>query len=219
MTLASYLPNDWNMFLGTNELEKIKVILSANVFPAQDFIFRAFELCRVEDVRVIILGQDPYHTPGQANGLAFSCETSGVLQPSLRNILKEVERSMGQDIRNPDIECGNLKPWADQGVLLLNTVLTVESGRPQSHRGLGWEEFTGHVVYKLLSEKKHLVFMRWGKEAKALQIPPGAEENHLILTASHPSPFSARISFEGCNHFMMCNKYQQQHGQEPIQWT
>lgn len=224
-SLFELLPADWRAFLAldsslTQPLECWYATLQHDrVFPARDRIFHAFEFCPVEQVKVIILGQDPYHTPGQANGLAFSCETEGRVQPSLRNIFAEVVRSVGSELTTRRVQRGDLHPWAEQGVLLLNAVLTVAAGQARSHQGKGWEQFTSHVVYRLLSQKKHLVFMRWGKDAAALRLPPQAATQHLILTASHPSPLSCHVSFEGCHHFAQCNAYLAEHGQSVIQWT
>lgn len=226
MPLFDYLPLDWKAFLEVERFSELERNIDRlyeqggdKIFPSKDHVFRAFELCELEQVKVIILGQDPYFSPGQANGLAFSCETAGVMQPSLRNILAEVQRSMQHEITNRKIQRGDLEPWAEQGVLLLNAVLTVEARRARSHIGQGWEEFTSHVIDKLLSTKKHLVFMRWGKDAEALKLPHQARRNHLILTASHPSPYSYRLSFEGCDHFAEANQYLEKHGQTKIQWT
>jgi len=225
MPLFDLLPEDWREFVDVDKfheleqrIDRLYVDKGDQIFPSRLNVFRAFDLCALKDVKVVILGQDPYHSPGQANGLAFSCETSGVLQPSLRNILAEVRRSLQQDIQNRKVERGCLDPWAEQGVLLLNTVLTVESGKARSHIGEGWEEFTYSVIYKLLSTRKNLVFMRWGKDAEAVKVPPGAYRNHLILTASHPGPRSYKISFDGCDHFVDCNKYLVRQGLPAIVW-
>jgi uracil-DNA glycosylase len=226
MALFDFLPSDWKAFIQIEKyanlekkIDEIYAEKGDQIFPIKTEVFRAFYLCPLNELKVIIRGQDPYFVPGQADGLAFSCKKSGVLQPSVRNIFKEVERSTGKDIKNYKLELGNLEPWAEQGVLLLNSSLTVESGRARSHMGLGWEDFTDDLIYRLLSVKKHLVLMRWGKDAEAMKLPPNAERDHLILTASHPSPYSYKISFEGCDHFKDCNTYLVKHGKEPICWT
>lgn len=222
--MLSQFPSDWNDEINiTNKIsdKKLEQILyekDALVFPPKSQIFRAFELCPYKDVKVIIIGQDPYHTAGQANGLAFSC-VSEPIQPSLRNILKEVERSTKKDIKSYKIERGDLEPWATQGVLLLNTVLTVQAGKARSHAGKGWEEITQTILYTLLEQKRHLVVMQWGKDAAQIRVPKDAKQHHLFLQASHPSPFSYKISFEGCNHFALCNEYLVKHDIQPIAWN
>lgn len=226
MALWSLLPDDWRAFLEAErwkELERTVDRLYADprhtVCPPRSDVFRAFEECPLSAVKVIVLGQDPYHTPGQAHGLAFSCGTPNVIAPSLRNILTEVVRSTGQALQHRSVERGDLQRWAEQGVLLLNTVLTVNANQPRSHTGQGWEDFTYDVVHRLLSQREHLVLMRWGKDAAAVPLPAGAARRHLLLTASHPSPLSYRVSFEGCDHFARCNRYLVTHGQEAIVWT
>lgn len=222
-SLFDTLPTEWKEFLDMDKFAQLDQDIltlyeTQTVFPAMKNVFRAFELCRLDDVKVIIIGQDPYHTPGQANGLAFSCADTGNLQPTLRNILKEVQRSMASTIETRKVEDGNLEPWAMQGVLLLNTVLTVQAHQANSHRGKGWEAFTDHVIQKLLSTKRHLVVMQWGKNAISIQLPKDARLNHLILQASHPSPLSFNISFSGCDHFAMCNRYLLKHSRSQVKW-
>ncbi len=183
------------------------------VYPPPQYTFGAFNHCHFDAVKVVILGQDPYHGPKQAHGLAFSVQDGVPIPPSLKNIYKEIQDDVG--VKPP--RSGNLVRWADQGVLLLNATLTVERGQPGSHQGLGWEEFTDAVIQKLSDEKKHLVFMLWGKYAqdKGKNID---YTKHLVLQAAHPSPLSAHKGFFGCKHFSKANFYLEKHGQTPIQW-
>lgn len=183
------------------------------VYPHPSHIFKAFDLCPVERVRVVILGQDPYHGPGQANGLAFSVNEGVPLPPSLLNIYKELEADIGKPIPST----GNLDHWAEQGVLLLNATLTVEAHLAGSHQGKGWEAFTDAVVAYLAEEKEDLVFLLWGAYAlkKGAMIDP---TKHLVLQAPHPSPLSAHRGFFGCRHFSKTNIYLQMQGKDPIEW-
>jgi uracil-DNA glycosylase len=183
------------------------------VYPPPKAVFRAFELCPFDQVKVVILGQDPYHGAGQAHGLSFSVEDGVRIPPSLQNIYKEIKDDLGLPIP----ETGDLTHWAKQGVLLLNATLTVEAGKPGSHQGIGWETFTDAVVKKLSEERRNLVFMLWGKyaEAKGAHVD---ESKHLILRAPHPSPFSAHSGFFGCKHFSKANAYLTTHGEKPIEW-
>lgn len=182
-------------------------------FPAEENIFKAFSLCAFEDTKVVILGQDPYHGEGQAEGLSFSVPEGIKTPPSLRNIYKELASDL--DMSTP--ESGSLEHWAKQGVLLLNSTLTVESSLPASHQGLGWETFTDEVIKTISDKKENVVFLLWGKFAqdKATLID---ESKHLILTASHPSPFSAHRGFLGCRHFSKVNKYLKKQGLKEIDW-
>ncbi len=183
------------------------------IYPPRELIFNAFELCPFDDVKVIILGQDPYHGEGQAHGLCFSVQDKVKLPPSLKNIYKELQGDLGTPIRTS----GDLSSWAQQGVLLLNATLTVEAGKADSHQGLGWEQFTDAVIQKLSNEKEHLVFLLWGKYAQ----DKGAiidTTKHLVLKAPHPSPLSAYTGFFGCKHFSQTNEYLQRHTQSTIQW-
>lgn len=183
------------------------------IYPPAADIFNAFSYTPLSNVKVVILGQDPYHGPGQAHGLAFSVRPGILIPPSLGNIFKELHDDIGITI--PDT--GYLKPWAEQGVFLLNTVLTVEQGQPHSHANQGWEEFTDQVMRILNEAREHVVFLLWGKhaESKATMID---EKRHLILKAPHPSPLSAHRGFLGCKHFSQTNQYLQQHNQAPIDW-
>ena len=186
----------------------------AVVFPPGPQIFSAFDATPFEQVKVVILGQDPYHGRGQAHGLSFSVQPGVPIPPSLLNIYKEIERDLG--IARPDHGC--LLPWAQRGVLLLNAVLTVEEGQAGAHQGRGWEGFTDHVVEQLNREREGLVFMLWGAYAKK----KGAvidTRRHRVLHAPHPSPLSAHRGFLGCGHFSAANDYLQRQGQPPMDWS
>ena len=187
--------------------------LTKAVYPPPKLVFNAFAHCPFDQVKVVILGQDPYHGPGQAHGLSFSVQDGVRIPPSLQNIYKEI----ASDVGTKPPASGNLERWADQGVLLLNATLTVERGNAGSHQGLGWEQFTDAAIKKLADEREHLVFMLWGRYAqdKGKHIDPS---KHLVLTAPHPSPFSVYTGFFGCKHFSKANAYLQKHGQEPIKW-
>lgn len=184
-----------------------------SVYPPPKDIFRAFDLCPFEQVKVVILGQDPYHGPGQANGLCFAVGEGITLPPSLQNIYKEIERDLGRSLERK----GDLERWARQGVLLLNATLTVAAHRAGSHQKRGWEEFTDAAIHRLAEEREHLVFMLWGKYAQEKGNFIDFEK-HLVLTAAHPSPFSADKGFFGCRHFSQANAYLGAHGQTPIEW-
>lgn len=186
----------------------------ATVFPPGRQMFAAFDATPFEQVRVVILGQDPYHGPGQAHGLSFSVPPGVPVPPSLLNIYKEIEADLG--IARPDHGC--LLPWAQQGVLLLNAVLSVEQGQAGAHQGRGWEGFTDHVVDVLNRERDGLVFMLWGSYAQK----KGAvidSRRHCVLKAPHPSPLSAHRGFLGCGHFSRANAWLQRTGQPPIDWS
>lgn len=184
------------------------------IYPPGPEIFAAFAHTPFDRVKVVILGQDPYHGPGQAHGLCFSVRPGVRVPPSLVNIFKEIHSDLG--IAPPDHGC--LTPWADRGVMLLNTVLTVERGLAASHRGKGWEGFTDHVIDVLNDAREHLVFLLWGSHAgsKAGRIDG---QRHCILRAPHPSPLSAHRGFFGCRHFSRANQYLREHGQTPIDWS
>ena len=183
------------------------------LYPPGPQIFAALEATPFEQVKVVILGQDPYHGPGQAHGLCFSVPPGVDVPPSLLNIFKELERDLG--LPRPDHGC--LLPWAKQGVLLLNAVLSVEAGRAGAHQGKGWEGFTDHIVELLSREREGLVFMLWGSyaQAKGRIID---RQRHCILRAPHPSPLSAHRGFLGCGHFSAANRWLQGRGQAPIDW-
>lgn len=197
----------------TNEVKKQYADKTIPSYPPGKEIFAAFDNCPFEEVKVVIIGQDPYHGPGQANGLCFSVKEGVRMPPSLINIFKEVSADTGA----PFPKNGDLSRWAKQGVLLLNSVLTVNEGRPKSHAGLGWETFTDNVI-KLLSEQKdNLVFILWGSDAikKGEMID---KSRHLILTSPHPSPLSASRGFFGNHHFSKTNEYLLTHGKNKIIW-
>ena len=215
--------NDWDLHL-KDEFEneyflKIKEFVdeeygSKTIYPPYDEIFNAFRLTPLSNVKVVILGQDPYHEKGQAHGLAFSTPKGRPIPRSLKNIFKEITAEYGYPI--PDSGC--LEPWAKQGVFLLNTVLTVEDGNANSHSKCGWQTFTDNVIKVLNTQTQPIVYMLWGKQAekkKELITNP----NHLVLISSHPSPFSARRGFFGCNHFKLANEFLKENKKEEIDWS
>ena len=183
------------------------------VYPNPRDVFRAFDLCPYDQVSVVILGQDPYHGEGQANGLAFAVQLGMKIPPSLQNIFKEIRSDIGIEPL-PD---GDLSRWASQGVLLLNSTLTVGAGMPGSHQGIGWEEFTDAVIEKLSQDKEHLVFILWGNYART----KGAHidrTKHLVIESPHPSPFSARAGFFNSKPFSQTNTYLREQGLREIDW-
>ena len=186
----------------------------ARIYPPGPQIFAAFDATPFDTVEVVILGQDPYHGPGQAHGLCFSVRPGVPVPPSLDNIFKEIQRDLG--IARPDHGC--LTPWAERGVLLLNAVLTVEDGRAGAHQGKGWEGFTDHVVDTLNREREGRVFLLWGSyaQAKGKMIDPS---RHRVLKAPHPSPLSAHRGFLGCGHFSAANEYLGRKGRKLIDWS
>lgn len=186
----------------------------ARIYPPGPRIFGAFEATPFDAVKVVILGQDPYHGPGQAHGLCFSVPPGVPVPPSLDNMFREIQRDLA--IPRPDHGC--LLPWAQRGVLLLNAVLTVEDGRPGAHQGKGWEGFTDHVVETLGREREGLVFLLWGSyaQAKGRVIDP---RRHRVLKTTHPSPLSAHRGFLGCGHFSAANEYLMRRGDAPIDWS
>ena len=184
------------------------------VYPPGKYIFEAFNRTPFDKVKVVILGQDPYHEPNQAHGLCFSVRKGVQVPPSLVNIYKELEQEYGTPFLNRD---GDLSHWADQGVLLLNATLTVAAGNAGSHQGKGWEMFTDAVIAKLAERREHLVFLLWGSYARR----KGAfinRQRHLVLEAPHPSPLSAHRGFIGCGHFTKANDYLASHSLDPILW-
>jgi uracil-DNA glycosylase len=186
----------------------------ARIFPPAANIFAALDATPFDRTKVVILGQDPYHGAGQAHGLCFSVQPGVPVPPSLDNIFKELQRDLG--IARPDHGC--LMPWARQGVLLLNAVLTVEEGRAGAHAGKGWEGFTDHVVDALNRERQGLVFLLWGSYAQAKGKVIDTSR-HRVLRAPHPSPLSAHRGFIGCGHFSATNEYLARRGQAPVDWS
>jgi uracil-DNA glycosylase len=186
---------------------------STRVFPPGNLIFNAFDLCPFDRVKVVIIGQDPYHNIGQAHGLCFSVTDGTEFPPSLINIFKELNRDLGI----PVPQSGNLERWAGQGVLLLNAILTVRAHQALSHEKRGWERFTDAAINALNRERENLVFMLWGNYAqnKGASIDPS---RHLILRTVHPSPLSASRGFFGCSHFSKCNEWLTARGMEPVAW-
>lgn len=183
------------------------------VYPPGRLIFNAFNLCPFDRVKVVIIGQDPYHGPGQAHGLCFSVNDGIAFPPSLQNIFKEIQADLGKHIPTS----GNLTRWAEQGVLMLNATLTVRAHAAGSHQRRGWEEFTDAAIRALNNEREHLVFILWGAYAQK----KGAfidRSRHLVLTSAHPSPLSAHNGFFGNHHFSLTNDYLRAHGQTPIDW-
>ena len=191
-----------------------QILAQKTIYPPSKQIFNALNTTPLQDVKVVILGQDPYHGPNQAHGLSFSVQRGVALPPSLRNIFHELHTDLGVPIPKH----GDLTHWAEQGVLLLNSVLTVEAGQPTSHQKQGWEDFTDHVIDVLNQQREHIVFILWGAYAqrKGQRIDPN---KHLILKAAHPSPLAAnRGGFFGCKVFSKSNNYLKQNGIEPIDW-
>lgn len=188
--------------------------LKKTIYPPGPLIFNAYNTTAFDQVKVVIIGQDPYHGPGQAHGLSFSVPTGVPIPPSLQNIFKELESDLG--LRKP--AKGDLSHWAKQGVFLLNASLTVRAGEPMSHAQIGWARFTDATIHALAERRTHLVFLLWGKFAqeKAKFIDPG---KHLILKAAHPSPLSAHSGFFGCKHFSQTNAYLVSKKIEPIDWS
>ena len=184
------------------------------IYPPADDIFNAFHFTPLSQVKVLILGQDPYHGEHQAHGLCFSVlPDQPELPPSLQNIYKELESDLGCYIPNN----GYLKKWADQGVLMLNTVLTVRAHQAGSHQGKGWEQFTDAIIQAVNAQDRPIVYLLWGKPAQS-KIPMLTNPKHLILKAPHPSPLSAYRGFFGCKHFSQTNEFLQRNGMEPIDW-
>ncbi|MCI5722533.1 MAG: uracil-DNA glycosylase [Erysipelotrichaceae bacterium] len=211
---SEWLHNEWQQ----DYFQKLSTFLheeyeNKKVYPPKEQVFSAFSCCGYEDIKVVILGQDPYHQPGQAHGLCFSVNPGVKIPPSLLNIYKELQSEYGYDIPNN----GCLVPWAKQGVFLLNTVMSVVDSKPQSHAGMGWETFTDHVIAKINESKKPVVFMLWGRPArsKACMIDTS---KHLVLEAAHPSPLSAYHGFFGCHHFKLANEFLLKNGRESINW-
>lgn len=192
-----------------------EAVEGATIYPPEDFVFNAFLHTPFDKVKVVVVGQDPYHGKGQAHGLSFSVLPGVKIPPSLKNIYKELI----EDVKISPPTNGCLTGWADQGVLLLNATLTVREGEPKSHYGRGWERFTDKVIEKLAERKDPLVFLLWGKSAqeKVERVLAQGNPNHLVLTAAHPSPYSA-TKFLGCKHFSKTNNKLLEWGKTPIDW-
>ncbi len=197
-----------------SEFLRTELRAGKTIFPPPKQIFSALDATPFEQVKVVILGQDPYHGPGQAHGLCFSVQPGVPIPPSLRNMYLEIQNDLGIPVPRH----GYLMRWAEQGVLLLNAVLTVEQGLAGSHQGKGWEGFTDAVIDHLNREREGLVFMLWGSYAQAKGRLIDARR-HLVLKAPHPSPLSAHRGFLGCRHFSTANAYLEERGQAPIDWT
>lgn len=216
-----YIKKNWyNLFQDEFEKDYFKSLQSflneeysrKVIFPPEEKVFSALNYTPFDDVRVVILGQDPYINEGQAHGLCFSVE-SGELPPSLKNIYKELHDELGLYIPSN----GNLSKWAKQGVLLLNSVLTVEKGHSFSHKGKGWEIFTHEIIRRLASSRENIVFLLWGAGARNI-VKDIDLSHHFVLTCAHPSPLSAHNGFFGCGHFKKCNDFLTSHNLPPIDW-
>lgn len=216
------MKTDWrdalSAFIATPQFAALQTFVreiytQEQVLPPKETIYAALQLCPLAQTRVVILGQDPYPTPGHAHGLAFSVQQPVQPPPSLRNILKEIETDVGPS----QIQGGDLTSWAEQGVLLLNAILTVRAGAPLSHAGKGWEAFTDEIIRTVSEKGDSVVFLLWGSKAKAKRSLIDTSR-HLILTAAHPSPLSAWNGFFGCRHFSAANAFLTAHGRTPIQW-
>ena len=217
------IPQDWCEAVpyfkeGRHEriLQKVAALReTTTVFPAEENVFSALQAVRFEDVRVVILGQDPYHGAGQAHGLSFSVPEGAKFPPSLRNIFKEIDAEFHGGTKR-DVST-NLTRWAEQGVLLLNAILTVQEGNAASHAKLGWNAVTNDIIKAISRKRENLVFLLWGKHAQDKR-PLIADNNHCILEAVHPSPLSASRGFFGCNHFILTNNWLREHSQPEIDW-
>lgn len=214
--------NDWQKIIGGEfEKEYYRILrgflrqeyTAETIYPDMYDIFNAFKYTAYEDVKVVIIGQDPYFRPGQAHGLCFSVKKGVRKPPSLLNIFREMEADIGTYVP----ENGCLIPWAEQGVLLLNTILTVREGKPLSHKGYGWERFTDEVLIRLNRREKPVIFMVWGAPAKK-KTELITNKQHYILSAAHPSPLSAHYGFFGCKHFSKANEILSSLGEKPIDW-
>ena len=203
---------DKDYFIKLTDFVRAEYLSGRAIYPEPKNIFNAFNLCPIEDVKVVIIGQDPYHEPGQAHGLCFSVLPPTPVPPSLVNIYKEIESDLGRK----SVTNGDLTHWARQGVLLLNSTLTVRAHAAASHAGRGWEEFTDAVI-RAVATRENVVYMLWGSYAqkKAALVNP---DKNLVLKSVHPSPLSAYRGFFGCKHFSQANEYLQQHGRAPIEW-
>lgn len=203
---------DKDYFVRLTDFVRGEYLSGKHIYPAARNIFNAFNLCPVDKTKVVIIGQDPYHEPGQAHGLCFSVPDSVTPPPSLVNIYKEINDDLGR----PSSTHGDLTHWAEQGVLLLNSTLTVQAHLAASHAGRGWEQFTDAVI-NVLRQKNHIVYMLWGSYAQKKAALVDASQN-LVLKSVHPSPLSAYRGFFGCKHFSQANEYLVQNGKTPIDW-
>jgi uracil-DNA glycosylase len=193
---------------------KTEKLQGKTIYPPGGFIFNAFNTTPFDKIKVVIIGPDPYHGPGQAHGLCFSVQNGVPPPPSLINIFKELKEDIGMAIPNH----GNLTKWAEQGVFLLNASLTVRAGEPMSHSKIGWAQFTDTVIKTISDQKEHVVFLLWGKFAQDKKMLID-ESKHLILRAAHPSPLSAYSGFFGCKHFSKANEYLTSKGIDPVDWS
>ena len=210
--LAEYKKSD--SFQSTLQHVRQRREAGVTVYPPACDVFNAFRYCSFDDIKVVILGQDPYHGPNQAHGLCFSVKRPIKPPPSLVNIYKELIQDVGIALPSH----GDLTGWAKQGVFLLNTVMTVEAGNAYSHQGIGWEQFTDHVIAQINAHRSHVVFLLWGAAAQKKQ-PMLDSTKHTILCAPHPSPLSAHRGFLGCHHFSLANQALIAHNQSPINWS
>lgn len=216
--------NDWDKILD-GEFDKdyyvrlkqflINEYKTCRIYPSMYDIFNAMKLTAYNDVKCVIIGQDPYHGEGQAHGLSFSVRQGVAPPPSLVNIFKEIKNDVGIDNSGKH---GDLTKWAENGVLLLNSVLTVRANQPRSHRGMGWEQFTTEIITLLNKREKPMVFLLWGNDAKQ-KMSYITNPNHLVLTSAHPSPLSAYNGFFGCRHFSKANEFLRKNGLEEIDWS
>ena len=203
---------DKDYFIKLTDFVRGEYLSGKTVYPEPKNIFNAFNLCPIDNVKVVIIGQDPYHEPGQAHGLCFSVLPPTVIPPSLVNIYKEIESDLG----HKSVTNGDLTHWANQGVLLLNSTLTVRAHTAASHAGRGWEEFTDAVI-RAVAQRDNIVYMLWGSYAQKKAAFVNSNKN-LILKSVHPSPLSAYRGFFGCKHFSQANKYLADNGKNPIEW-
>ncbi len=218
-----HIGNDWDTLLCSEFSKEYYLSLreflkseysSKRIYPPMYDIFNALKYTSYANTRIVILGQDPYHGNGQAHGLCFSVKKGIKFPPSLKNIFKE----LNSELNVPEPESGELTGWAKQGVLLLNTTLTVREGSPQSHKGMGWEILTDKIISLINEKNTPVVFILWGSNARAKKALI-TNKNHLILECAHPSPLSAYNGFFGCNHFILANKFLNKHGLESIDWA
>jgi uracil-DNA glycosylase len=221
--MKPYIKENWNKVLQayfeTMEFAKLWDFIKneyqhTNIYPLEKDIFKSFNLTPLEKISIVIIGQDPYHQPHQAHGLSFSVPHGITIPPSLKNIFKEIESDTGI---KKDFTDGNLESWSHQGILLLNSVLTVQENKPSSHANIGWEEFTNFVIKQISDQKEHVIFFLWGNYAqkKGSLID---RSRHLVLETSHPSPLGAYRGFIGCRHFSRANEYLKKHNKSEINW-